>query len=187
MEQLNILANTKDNIMVKGGNAYSWAYVTDIVDVPANHNPFYIVDEEIPFYEMVIHGCIDYAGSAINLSDSYDKQDIILRLIEFGLSPRFTLSYKESSDIKYSGLNSLYSTQYETWLEDAADIYHKVNEVLKHTTGSTIVEHKIMGPGVKRITYNNGVAIYVNVNDTDVTVDDVAVPARGYVLKGVKK
>lgn len=187
LEQLNILANTKDYMMVNGGNAYSWAYATDIEDVPANHNPFYIVDEEVPFYEMVIHGCIDYAGSAINLSDSYDKQDVILRLIEFGLSPRFTLSYKESSDIKYSGLNSLYSSQYEIWLEDAADIYHKVNEVLKHTTNSTIIEHKIIEPGVKRITYDNGAVIYVNANDTDVIADDVAVPARGYVLKGVKQ
>ena len=151
MEQLNILANSKDNIMVKGGNAYSWAYATDIEDVPANHNRFFIVDEEIPFYQMVIHGCIDYSGSAVNLSDSYDKQDIILKLIEFGLYPRFTLSWKESSDIKYSGLNSLYSTQYRIWLEDAADIYHKVNEVLRHTTNSTIVEHRIMEPGLKEL------------------------------------
>ncbi len=91
MEQLRKLSGAKENIMIRAANSYAWAYATDIEDVPSNHNGFFIVDEEIPFYQMVIHGCIDYAGSAINLSDSYDKQDIILRLIEFGLYPRYTV------------------------------------------------------------------------------------------------
>lgn len=185
MEQLRKLSGAKENIMIRAANSYAWAYATDIEDVPSNHNGFFIVDEEIPFYQMVIHGCIDYAGSAINLSDSYDKQDIILRLIEFGLYPRFTLSYKNSSEIKYSGLNSLYSTFYKTWLEDAADIYHRVNEILKHTTGSHIIEHKVLEQGVKRITYDNGVAIYVNTNNEDAIADNMTVPARGYAIKEV--
>ena len=134
---------------------------------------------------MVIHGCIDYAGYAVNLSDSYDRQEIILRMIEFGLYPRFTLSYKDSSNIKYSGLNSLYSTRYEIWLEEAADIYREVNEALKHTTNSPITEHRMVSQGVKRITYDNGVVIYVNENNSDATADNITVPARGYVLKGV--
>jgi len=183
--QLRILAETKDYIMIRSGNAYSWAYATDLAEVPANHNQFFIVDEEVPFYQMVIHGCIDYAGYAVNLSDSYDRQEIILRMIEFGLYPRFTLSYKDSSNIKYSGLNSLYSTRYEIWLEEAADIYREVNEALKHTTNSPITEHRMISPGVKRITYDNGVVIYVNENNSDATADNITVPARGYVLKGV--
>jgi len=185
VEQLKKIADTKENIMINAANAYAWAFATDIEDAPANHNMFFIVDEEIPFYQMVIHGCIDYSGAAVNLSHSYDKQDLILHLVEFGLSPRFTLSYRNSSDIKYSGLNSFYSTQYQIWLEDAADIYHKVNEVMKHTANSTIIEHIVYGPGVKRITYDNGVTVYVNFSGEDAIADDVTVPAGGYVLKGV--
>lgn len=185
--QLTKLEAGTDHLMISGGNAYSWAYAKDLENVPASHNPFYIVDEEIPFYQMVIHGCIDYSTVAVNLSDSYDKQDIILRSIEFGMSPHFTLSYENSSKIKYSGMNHMYSTQYEIWMEDAVEIYRRTNEVLKAVTASSITEHISLQAGVKRITYDNGCVIYVNYTGADVKVSDTLVPARGYTLKGVEE
>lgn len=185
--QLKKLEEATDYLMINGGNAYSFAYAEDLENVPASHNPFYIVDEEIPFYQMVIHGCIDYSTVAVNLSDSYDKQDIILRSIEFGMSPHFILSYEDSSKIKYSGLNHYYSTQYQTWLAAAAEIYNSTNEVLKQVTGSTITDHSILQSGVKRIAYDNGCVIYINYTETDVTADGVIVPARGYTLEGVEE
>nr|PZN06970.1 MAG: hypothetical protein DIU64_13120 [Caldicoprobacter oshimai] len=187
IKQLELLANTKENIMVKGGNSYSWGYVTDIQGAPSRHNPFYIVDQEVPFYQMVIHGFIDYTGSAINLSGGYDKQDVILRMIEFGSSPYFILSYQDSSEIKYSGLNSLYSTQYKLWLQEAVDIYNAVNRVLKHVANSAITEHKVLNPGVKKIVYDNGCTIYINTNNNEVNVDGVVIPPKDYVLEGVKQ
>ena len=185
--QLKELDTATDYLMINGGNAYSWAYAKDLENVPASHNPFYIVDEEIPFYQMVIHGCIDYSTVAVNLSDSYDKQDIILRSIEFGMSPHFTLSYENSSKIKYSGMNHLYSTQYEIWLEDAVEIYRKTNEALKEVTASSITDHVSLLEGVKQITYDNGWVIYVNYTGTEVEVSGTLVPARGYALKGVEE
>jgi hypothetical protein len=185
--QLERIDAARDYLMINGGNAYSWAYADDLQNIPASHNPFYVVDEEIPFYQMVIHGCIDYSSTAINLSDSYDKQDIILRSIEFGMAPHFTLSYESSSKIKYSGLNHLYSTQYEIWLQDATDIYRKTNEALQFVTGSTITDHRSIRDGVKRIAYGNGVEIYVNYTTEAVKLSDITVPARGYALKGVEE
>ncbi len=187
ISQLEKIDGARDHLMINGGNAYSWAYAEDLENVPASHNPFYVVDEEVPFYQMVIHGCIDYSSVAINLSDSYDKQDIILRSIEFGMSPHFTLSYENSSKIKYSGMNHLYSTQYEIWLKDAAEIYRKTNEALQAVTGSTITDHSRIQDGVKRITYGNGTVLYVNYTKTDVEISGTKVPARGYTLKGVEE
>lgn len=184
--QLELMNEQIDNLMLRGGNAYSLKYAKDLTEVPAGHNPFYLVDEEIPFYQMVIHGCIDYTSGAVNLSDSYNKQDIILRMIEFGTAPHFTLSYDDSSVIKYSGMNEYYSTQYETWMQDAVEIYNKTNEVLKQVSGSTVVEHKVISNGVKKITYENGVVIYINTNRTETKADGVVIPAKGYRLEGVR-
>jgi hypothetical protein len=175
------------NLMVSGGNAYSFGYAKDLTNVPASHNPFYIVDEEVPFYQMVIHGYIDYTSGAINLSDSYNKQEIILRMIEFGTAPHFTLSYKDSSDIKYSALNTMYSTQYETWISDAVDIYQKTNEALEKVANSSVEEHVILESGVKKIKYDNGVTIYINANDIEVVAEDIKIPAMSYVIKGVEE
>lgn len=185
LAQLDKIKNQMEHLMINGGNDYSWAYASDLVNIPMGQNPYYIVDEEIPFYQMVIHGCIDYTGKALNLTSRYDAEDILLELLETGASPHYTLSYEKSSDIKYSGLNYMYSTCYEIWLEEAVEIYHKANEVLKHTKGSFMVEHRILDKGVKVITYDNGCVLYINTGHEAVRLGEKTLPARGYVLEGV--
>jgi hypothetical protein len=183
--QLGKLNANCENLMINGGNAYTWAYASDLIGIPGGHNPYHIVDEEIPFYQMVIHGCIDYTSRPINLSGIYDKQDILLKILEYGVAPRFTLSYRDSSEIKYTGLNILYSTHYETWLQDAVEIYHKANEVLKHVAGSTITRHFILDSGVRKIVYDNGCVIYINRNSIPKNIGNITIPANGYALEGV--
>jgi hypothetical protein len=185
--QFEALNESVDRLMVSGGNAYSFAYASDLENVPTSHNAFYIVDEEIPFYQMVIHGCVDYTAGAINLSDSYDKQEIILRMIEYGMAPRFTLSYEESSEIKYSAMKNMYTTYYKTWLSDAVEIYQKANDVLQYVENSTVTEHTILAESVKRITYANGVVIYINTGDEEASYDGVKIAAKSYIVEGGKE
>lgn len=184
--QFTALDQEFGHLMVNGGNSYTWAYASDLTNVPSGHNPFYIVDEEVPFYQMVIHGYIDYTSGAINLSDSYDKQQIVLRMIEFAAAPHFTFSWEESSKIKYSAMNSFYSTQYLTWMDDAEEIYQRTNEVLKKVVNSAVAEHVILGDGIRKITYDNGVVIYINYNDTGVTAENISIPAKSYVMGGAE-
>lgn len=185
--QLELMEENIGEMMFDGGNSYAWAYASDLINIPGGHNPYYIVDEEVPFYQMIINGYIDYTSSSINLRDSYDKQEIILRMVEYGSAPHFTLSYNDSSEIKYTGLNSLYSTQYETWLADASDIYEKTNNALSHVTGNTMIDHSILDDGVKRVSYDNGVTIYINQTKESTNIGGIEIPAMNYVVEGVAK
>lgn len=187
MAQLQKLKDGIGSLMINGGNAYSWAYATDLQNIPSGDSPFIIVDEEIPFYQMVIHGCIDYTGEAINASHVYDRQDTLLRLIEYGMAPHYVMSYEESSEIKYTGMNHLYSTQYQIWLDEAVDMYRQVNEVLKNVEGSAMVEHLILDNGVRKVIYDNGRVIYVNRGDAPAECDGMTIPAKGYALGGEKE
>lgn len=173
------------NVMVSGGNDYTFAYLEDIINAPISQNEYFIVDTEVPFYEMLIHGSINYTGKAINLSDVYDQTDIVLQLIETGASPHFTFTWKESNKMKYSGLNRYYATTYENWKEDAAAIYQQVNNALKYVSGQTITDHQVYDSGVKKITYSNGVIYYINASDTDAEADGKVIPARSYEMEGV--
>ncbi len=173
------------NVMVSGGNDYTFAYSEDIINAPISQNEYFIVDTEVPFYEMLIHGSINYTGKAINLSDVYDQTDIVLQLIETGASPHFTFTWKESNKMKYSGLNRYYATTYENWKEDATAIYQEVNNALKYVSGQTITDHQVYNSGVKKITYSNGVIYYINASDTDAEADGKVIPARSYEMEGV--
>jgi len=178
------LEATDKKIMISDGNDYAFAYADDIINAPISDNDYYIVDETVPFYEMLIHGYIDYSGSAINLSDTYDGSDIILGLIEAGASPHFMFTYQSSSEIKDTGLNRFYSTQYDNWKGDAIGIYNEVNEALKHVKDAAIVNHEILKNDMRVITYSNGTKIYVNKGTADQTVDGVKVPAKSYRIGG---
>lgn len=186
LASLGQIEGTGKDIMLSAGNDYAFAYADDMINVPLSSNDYYIVDTTVPFYEMLIHGYIDYAGSNINLSDTYDRADIVLNLVEYGAAPHFMFTYNSASDMKNTGLNRYYATTYENWKDDAVAIYAEVNNALKHVSGAAIVNHEVLEGGVKAVTYSNGVVIYINEGAADQTVGGVTVPARSYQIGGVE-
>ncbi|NLK21935.1 MAG: hypothetical protein GX308_07615 [Epulopiscium sp.] len=182
--QLSRLENNTHKLMIKGGNAYSLPYATDIVNLPITDNKFYIVDEEVPFYPMVIHGFIDYAGNSINLESDYERDRDILKMIECGSAPYFTWTYEETSRLKDTSLNFMYSTQYLDWVNDAKVIYEEVSRALDHLTNVSITEHIRHENGVVEIVYENGAKIYINYNDMPENISGITVEAKDYVMIG---
>lgn len=186
LASLGQIRDTGRDLLINAGNDYSFAYADDMINVPLSANDYYIVDSTVPFYEMLIHGYIDYAGGNINLSDTYDRSDIVLNLVEYGASPHFMFTYRSASDMKNTGLNRYYATTYENWKEDAVAIYTDVNNALKHVSGAAIIDHQVLEGGVKAVTYSNGVIIYINEGQTDQKVGGVTVPARSYEIGEVE-
>ncbi len=183
--ELQNIEDTGKRVMINDGNDYSFAYADDIINAPLTDNDYYIVDETIPFYEMLIHGCIDYSGSVINLSDTFDRTETVLNLIETGASPHFVFSWENANEMKNTGLSRFYSTTYESWKQEALAVYDEVNGALRYVNGETIVDHVIYDNGVRAVTYSNGVTIYINTGMSSQTVDGVTVPARSYEIGGV--
>lgn len=181
--QLDILANTGKDLMVNKANSYAWSVSTDIINLPLTDNEYVLVDYDIPLYEMIVHGCIDYCGTVYNLTDVSDGQQLILNMVEYGASPHFLFTWESTSEMKYSGLNSMYSTTFSTWMDQAVEVYGQVNQALSQVTGATIVSHEAVSEDVRVVTYSNGVTIYVNYGGTAVTVNGVEIPAAGYVVQ----
>lgn len=183
--QFERLLETEKNLMVNGGNDYTFSFITDILNAPISHNDYFIVDEEIPLYEMIVQGCLDYSSDLINLTDSFDEKTVVLNLIETGASPHFVFTYEDSTNMKYTGLNRYYATTYSTWKELAVSVYTQVNEVLKYVNGAMIIEHEILDEGVKKVSYSNGVTIYVNESNQEVQVGTIVLEPLSYELEGV--
>ncbi|MBR6223956.1 MAG: hypothetical protein IKQ71_11040 [Lachnospiraceae bacterium] len=183
LSQLQKMKDTGKSIMVNDGNDYSFAYADDIINAPLTDNDYYIIDETIPFYQMLIHGSIDYSGAVINLSNTTDTDAIVLSLIENGASPHFKFTKKNSNELKETGLNRMYSTTFETWKDMAVDIYTRANEVLKTVNGEFITDHRIEN-GVVVVTYESGKKIYINKTKEEATVDGVKIAPKSYALGG---
>lgn len=182
--QYEKLAETKKNLMETGGNEYSLKYVSDIIDAPTSYSAYYIIDEQVPFYEMVIYGSISYSGEAFNLMDDDLDDDFVLNCIEYGIAPRFTLSYKDPSKMKYTSSADKYSVLYTTWLDKAKEMYGNINEALKDVDGSAMINHEKLDNGLIKVDYENGKTIYINKTSQDITVDGNTVKAKNYLKTG---
>ena len=143
-----------------------------------------IIDQQVPFYQMVIHGSINYAGESINLSDDSVDQDMLLQYLEYGIAPRFTFSYEDSSNIKYTSSADKYSVQYTTWMEDAKNIYTELSGALNQVVYAKMIHHEVLESGLTKVEYDNGVTIYVNRTNKSITDDKVSVDAMSYQVTG---
>lgn len=173
-----------NNLLVYGGNAYSFAYADDIIDAPLTASQFMIVDEEIPFYEMIIHGYINYAGAELNLMQAADRTELLLELIETGAAPRYVVSYENSDLIKYSGMNDMYSVRYDLYEEEMKNFYSELELALGDVVNVPMIKHEKLAEDVSRITYENGVILYVNRSEKDVYADGIRIPAGWYSKEG---
>lgn len=183
-EQLGQIGQDIGQTMVSGGNAYAWPYSDHLINTPTASSGFALTDEEIPFYQMVIHGFISYAGAPVNLSDEQDLHKQMLRSIELGAAPYFSWSHQPSSELKFTHFDSMYATYYKDWYDQAVSMYKEVNKVLSPVQNARIMNHIRHQEGVVEVQYSNGISIYVNYTDKDVSAQGTAVGAGQYVIEG---
>jgi hypothetical protein len=168
LDSFGRIAGAVDSIMISGGNMYSFAFGSDFINVPISHNEFYIVDGEIPFYQMLLSGSANYAGTPINLSSIFDEDAIVARLVEFGASPHFKFTAEASGGLKYTGKNHVHSATFDNFRDTAIRVYSEVNSMLSLVSGSAIESHEILPDGRRRVTYDNGVTFEINGNNVTV-------------------
>ncbi len=167
-------------LLGQNANAYGFKYLSDILEAPMDSNRCLIIDEVIPFYEMVIHGYISYAGDPINLSD--DIEGSILKSVECGAGLSYCLITEDSSVLKDSGFDELYSVSFDDWEEKMVDSWSRANSVLERLMDKKILKHEKLMDGLYRTSYENGACVLVNYNNTDLNIDGQTVKARDFIL-----
>lgn len=171
-------------MMADGGNAYALPFLTDITNAPMSNSKFKIEDEEIPFYQMVVRGFIDYTGVPYNLSTYTNAKQYVLKNLEYGAGVYFEWIYAPNHKVKDSEYNHLYAVNYELWIDQAAEIYKEVNDVLKQVRGERIIGHEKLGEGVYKTVYENGLYVIVNYNRSQVKADGKTIEAESYITGG---
>ncbi len=133
------------SVLVQGGNAYAFPYVTDIVDLPLDNSNYQISSYSIPFIGMVLHGYINYSGGVINTEG--DVQYEVLKSLENGSALYFLLSYQNTSEIKSAyqmGLNENYSVAFLTWYEEVVKHYNTVNNAIGKLQTAIMTNHEFV-------------------------------------------
>lgn len=171
-------------IMVEVGNAYTWEFASEIINLPSAGSGFQGQARSVPFVQMVLHGHISYALSPLNLSN--DMTVSILRAVETGAGLYVQMMYADDTVFVFTIHDfTLFSLNYyHRWAEYAA-AYVRVASALNHVSGALMIGHAEVEPGVFAVEYDNGVTIFVNYNRTYVYVDGVYVGAEDFTVVGV--
>ncbi|WP_366296034.1 DUF5696 domain-containing protein [Paenibacillus sp. AN1007] len=183
-QALDQIKQQTGSIVAEGGNAYALPYVTGLTDAPMSSSRFKLEDEEIPFFQLVVHGSVAYTGSPYNLSTYTNARQYVLKLIEYGASPYFAWFNAPNHVVKETDYNNLYAANYEQWIDLASDIYNEVSQVNQPFTGKPMISHETLAEGVFRTMYEGGGYVIVNYNDAPVNVENHTVEALSYVTGG---
>lgn len=171
-----------DQVAVTGGNQYVLPYATLVSEIPYTNSDYYLGDKAVPFYQIVVHGSVDYTSSAGN--HAYDLAYQKLKWIETGSVPYFILTYDSPVVLNKTDRNDLFSSEYSVWKDTVKEIAGEFNDRLGGVWNQKIMRHEENG-GLVVITYENGARIYINYTDNSVEMDGVSVPAMDYsVVKG---
>lgn len=93
-------------------------YIDKINNVPLYSGGYDIFDEDVPFYQIVLHGLKSYSTEPIN--GSADDRKLMLSAIASGSNPHYDMIGESAAAIKGTELDGLYYAHYDNWTEQAA-------------------------------------------------------------------
>ena len=166
------------NLVLEQPFAYLWDNTDAFLDMPLGSSDYMYIDEEVPFLSMVLKGILPMYSDYVNFEAN--KTEFFLQMVESGVYPSFYITYENSSGLIYTNSSDLYSTEYATYHDTIVEYDEELRQVAEAVDGAFITNHEKMDNGVTAVTYDNGVVIYVNYSDNDVTVDGTKVEAMSY-------
>ena len=175
-------------VSIYSANDYAVAAADKIVEIPSTTSSLQLMDEAIPFIQIVYHGLIDYYCSPINREDN-DK-DAFLKSIEYGSLLTFELTYESTEELKYTYYDKLFKSKFDLLSGGIAEKYGEVKDYIASVRNEKIVNHQRLDDDKKvyMTEYSNGVKVYVNYESkvyipADGSYDPI--PANGYNIIGV--
>ncbi len=167
--------------IINEGNDYALEYADVVTSMDISNSNMAIIDYDIPFYEMAIHGLVDYTGVPINLSEDFEYE--LLKSAEFGAGLSFTFMKCAPERIQETFYYEYFGAAFDLWKEKAAGIYKRFKNDFGGLYNKKMIRHTVDENNVRITEYEDGTKVYVNYNYKDLESDGIRVPARDYVVK----
>ena len=168
-------------ILADNANAYALPYVSHITGVPLTSSRFDLFDEDIPFYQMVLHGVIPYSSKPVN--GSPDPGELLLMAAATGSNISYDMIYEETGELKDTEYDVLYYANYKYWTETAAEDYVKAAPLLSAVSDSFMTDYEQEG-SIITAEYSNGMIVRADLDKKTLTCDGRAIELGTSKRKG---
>lgn len=175
-DALQIMAEVKGNLLVTGGNAYALNEATIITDAPMDYSKYHCLTESVPFYQIVLHGVVPLTTPAINQTE--DVTNTFLWAIETGSCLKWDWTAQNQDELVESIFNHMTGSDYEKWIDVAAELYKDASDLLKEISTYTVKSHKRTGDVVHVVWTDgqnpeNDVNVFVNYGNKDAYIYEI--------------
>lgn len=174
-------ASEKCSLMLETPNAYLWRYSKGFLDMPLSSSDYLYLDQEIPFFSMVFKGIVPTYSGYVNFEAN--KTENFLKMVESGMYPSFYITAEDSSKLIYTNSRNLFSLEYTSYRDTIVEYDAALRAVAEKVSGAFITDHEVLDNGLVKVTYDNGVRIYVNYTETALTADGLTVDALSYSVQ----
>ena len=183
IEQFKKAGEKNLGVMINGGNAYALNDADFITNLTLHGNQYAIIDAFVPFYEIALHGYVDYTGSPLNLASDIEQQ--LLESAEVAAGLQFSFMEAPSEKLQETFYSEYYASCFEDWKDKLAEVYKDYNSKMAALNKSLISDHEYVEENVTKTSFENGYAVYVNFSYADYTSPSgKVIPGRSYrVLK----
>ena len=178
-QSLQTISENGRKIMLEQANINTFQYGSHILSVPMGGSNYRSGGQDIPFYQMVIHGLADYGISPVNLSSTGDED--LLKAAEYGAGLAYQLSYTDLTKLNGVFAPKLFSVYYQNWMEDAVQKQIVLSKALNGLNAMQIIRHEYLTPQCTATTYENGTQILVNYSEQTVTAAGAKVEPRSFL------
>lgn len=179
-EILQVLRDNVGSTALYEPNVYAWKYADKYLDIPMFSSNYMYETDTVPFLQIVLKGYIPYYAPFSNFSSN--REDYLLRMIEYGAYPSYLLTKEASHLLEETASSDVYTSKFTVWKDEIVKQYKEIEKILKQVESATIENRVVPDSGVVEVSYSNGKTIVVNYNPQDYTVEDYTVPAKSFIV-----
>lgn len=155
-----------------------WEYTDNILNMPVNSSNYIFTDEEVPFLSIALKGLLPMYADYTNFEA--DQSQYFLELAETGIYPSFYLTKEDPVKLLYTNSCDLYTSEYEVYKPEIIHYYQELKALNDQVEGAYITDRERFADHVVEVTYSNGVKVYVNYSEKNVTHEGVSLDAMSY-------
>ena len=159
-------------------NLYAALQSDYIVEIPTRSSQYSMFSEEIPFYALVFQGYKALTSASINTA--VNVRGAYLDAVATGTTLQFTLCDTHHDALQFEQDTAYISSRYEDWKDDIAAMVQESAALMEQVGGKAITAYE-QANGLSKTVFENGITVYVNYTDADMTSPLGTVPAMGFV------
>ena len=179
------LAKSTGSLYFQGANIYALAYAAMISSIPTKSSQYDMFTQDVPFYQTVLHGLVDYSSNAVNLSGEQNYS--ILKCIEYGSAVRYDLICRNEDILYKTSEKHLFASDVNKRLADIIKLEKEISDFYRSNSESCITAHYELQKDVYCTVYSNGNASIVNYGDKAVKINGHNIEAEGYIFTTEEK